>query len=244
MGYTNVKVYIDGLPEWKKAGNLVLSTIGDLKNSMDKDIPHILLDVRPEDDAKAGFINGAVSLPAEDINASKGRFPTDKTAPVILYSQDSADLTEAFKVIRGWGYKNASVLKGGIKAWKEAGYPLSTGALKTSIAYIPKPKPGVISADEFKKVAATLPADKMILDVRIKDEAVLGMLKGAINIPAQDITARLSELPKEKEIIAHCTTGARAEMTYHALKEAGYKVRFLNAAIKIDKDGKYEITTE
>mgnify|MGYP000458473827 CR=1 FL=1 len=33
-------------------------------------------------------------------------------------------------------------------------------------------------------------------------------------------------------------------MAYHILREAGYKVRFLNANIKIDKDGKYEISKE
>jgi len=33
-------------------------------------------------------------------------------------------------------------------------------------------------------------------------------------------------------------------VAYLILKEAGYKVRFLNADIKIDKDGKYEISKE
>jgi hypothetical protein len=31
---------------------------------------------------------------------------------------------------------------------------------------------------------------------------------------------------------------------YKIPKEVGYKVRFLNANIKIDKDGKYEISKE
>jgi rhodanese-related sulfurtransferase len=68
------------------------------------------------------------------------------------------------------------------------------------------------------------------------------MLKGAVNIPAGKITERAAEISKDKEIITHCTTGIRAEMAYDDLKELGFKVRFLNAVIQIDKDGKYEIT--
>jgi len=63
-----------------------------------------------------------------------------------------------------------------------------------------------------------------------------------MNIPAGEIASRLKELPKDREIITHCQTGLRAESAYDELKEAGYKVRFLNALIQIDKDGKYEIT--
>ena len=68
------------------------------------------------------------------------------------------------------------------------------------------------------------------------------MLLGAVNIPAEQIESRLAELPKAREIITHCVTGLRAEMAYDTLKGKGYKVRFLNAVIQIDKDGKYEIT--
>ena len=63
-----------------------------------------------------------------------------------------------------------------------------------------------------------------------------GMLAGAINIPAGDITKRLKDLPKDKEIITYCNTGLRAESAYEDLKAAGYKVMFLNALIQIDKD--------
>ena len=102
--------------------------------------------------------------------------------------------------------------------------------------------PGEISIVEFKAPAETGAQDKIILDVRDADEAMYGMLKGAINIPAGQIKDRLSEIPKDKEIITYCITGLRAESAYDDLKEAGYKVRFLNALIQIDKDGKYEIT--
>ena len=54
---------------------------------------------------------------------------------------------------------------------------------------------------------------------------------GAKNIATQDVVKRLSEIPKDKEVIIHCTTGVRAELEYLTLKDAGYKVRLLNAII-------------
>jgi rhodanese-related sulfurtransferase len=244
LGFTNVRVFHDGLPAWKKAGNLVVSTAGYVKENMDKDIPQILVDLRPADETKREHISGAVSIPGAAVNAAKDRLPADKKAPIVLYAGDAKTAADAFNVIRGWGYTNISVLDGGIDEWKKSGNPVASGEPQTVIVYVPKPRPGEITIEEFKRLAETLPQDKLILDVRDEDEAMQGMLKGARNIPAQEISGKLTDLPKEKEIIAHCVTGVRAEMAYLLLKEQGYKVRFLNADIKIDKDGKYEITKE
>lgn len=232
------------MPGWKKKGNLVASTVSNLKEFIEKDIPHVLVDVRPTDIAKKEHLKGAVSIPLKEIGTAKDRFPADKKAPIVLYANDAKTVVDAFKVIRGWGYINTSVLEGGIEAWKKTGNPVISDELKTTILYVPKSRPGEIGVEDFKKIAETLPADKFILDVRDEDEAMQGMLKGAKNIPAQDIKSRLSEIPKDKNIITHCSTGVRAEMAFHTLKEAGYNVRFLNANIKIDKDGKYEISKE
>lgn len=232
------------MPEWKKAGKPVVSTVNFVKENLDKDIPQVVIDLRQPEEATGGHIPDAVSIPSGQIAASKDKFPADKKAPIVLYSYDDEKALEAFKVVRAWGYTNTSILGGGIKAWEKAGLPIKKGQIKTEIVYIPKPRPGEIHVEDFKKIAETLPSDKFILDVRDEDEAMQGMLKGAKNIPTQDIPGKLAEIPKDKEIITHCSTGVRAEMAYHILREAGYKVRFLNANIKIDSSGKYEISKE
>ena len=240
LGYTNVKVFQEGMPAWKKAGNLVVSEPSYVKDLIARDIAHVLIDLRSPQEAQKGFIQGAVNIPHNDLAGAKERFPADKSAPVILSSaQDSA---EAFKTVREWGYKETSVLRGGFEAWQQMGGKISTGSLSTVIAYAPKPRPGEISIEEFKLIAEKGAPDKIILDVRDTDEAMNGMLKGAMNIPAGKIKDRIAELPKDKEIITHCTTGIRAEMAYDDLLENGFKARFLNAVIQVDKDGKYEIT--
>jgi rhodanese-related sulfurtransferase len=69
------------------------------------------------------------------------------------------------------------------------------------------------------------------------------MIKGAMLIPDEDLVARMSEVPKNKRIITHCSTGIRAEMAYHKLKQAGYtNVGFLYAALDVKKDGTFKVT--
>ena len=47
MGYTNAKVYREGMPEWTQKNFGVLSTTFLKVAWLDKDIPHVLIDVRP-----------------------------------------------------------------------------------------------------------------------------------------------------------------------------------------------------
>lgn len=244
LGYTNAKVYHAGMPDWKQKGYPVASTVNYLKELMDKDLSFVLVDVRTKEEANKEHIPGAVNIPLAELEKWKDKFPAKKGAPILIYCKLDNLSQKAFNIIRGWGYINASYILGGIEAWKKANYPVLSGQLKTEITYVPKPKPGSIPVAEFDKIVATQPKDKLILDVRDIEEAQEGMLKGAINIPVQEIANRLNEIPKDKEIITHCATGLRAEMGYNILKEKGYKVRFLNATIQIDKSGKYKIITE
>ena len=82
----------------------------------------------------------------------------------------------------------------------------------------------------------------IILDVRNADEANNGMIKGAVLIPDEELLARMSELPKDKRIITHCSTGVRAEMAYHKLKQAGYDAGFVYAVIDVKKNGDFTVT--
>ena len=81
----------------------------------------------------------------------------------------------------------------------------------------------------------------MILDVRNPDETRNGTIKGALTIPEPQLLARLAELPKDAKILCHCSTGIRAELAYHLLKEKGYDVRFLPTEITIIDTGEFTI---
>ncbi len=245
MGYTNLKVYREGIPEWQTRRFAVLTPAFLKEAYIDKDIPHVLLDVRTPEDATSGHIKGAVSMPADKVKANLKAFPDPKLmAPIFVYDgKGGTEAAKAAQALVSAGQKNVLVVSQGLVGWQGAGYAIESGTpALTKVAYVPKPRPGSLPADEFQKIAAAIPADTIILDVRNQDEANAGMIKGAVLIPDEELAQRMGELPKDKKIVAHCATGVRAEMAYHKLKEAGYNVRFLNADIEIAKDGKMKVT--
>ncbi len=243
LGYTNVKVYHEGLPEWTKRNYTVLSVQFLKEAFIDKDIPTVLVDVRPAAAARKGFIKGAVTVPAADMAASLSRFPPkDKKPPIIVYDQNGGDdAMNTAKALIAAGYTSVTTLTGGMDAWQTAKFPVEAGTLSTNIVYVPKPRPGELLIDDFKKTAANTPMDTLILDVRNREEAQAGMIKGAKCVPDEELLDRLADIPKDKKIITHCSTGVRAEMAYHKLKEKGYNVQFVNAKLDIDEKGNFTI---
>jgi rhodanese-related sulfurtransferase len=150
---------------------------------------------------------------------------------------------DAARSVTAAGYENVLVITGGLAGWMSAGYAPDSGTPALKAAYAPKPRPGSLPVDEFRAIAADRPADTLILDVRNRDELKEGMIAGALNVPDEEVLARLAEIPRDKRIVTHCSTGVRAEMAYHKLKERGFaRVAFLDADVDFENDGKLVVT--
>ncbi|MCP4754981.1 MAG: hypothetical protein GY866_29235 [Proteobacteria bacterium] len=201
----------------------------------------VVVDVRSKSKAIKGHIDGAVNFTPAQLKKAKRKFPKVKSAPIVVYSDNKKQAKSAFKTIRKWGYKNTSIMEGGLAGWTKAGNRLKKGRTAIKIVYVPKPVPGSIPVSEFKAIASSRQNKAVILDVRDASEVLGGMIKGAINIPTQDVAARLSEIPKNKKIVIHCRSGVRASMAHQTLKEKGYDAYFLKAKISIAPDGKFKI---
>lgn len=65
-------------------------------------------------------------------------------------------------------------------------------------------------------------SDLVILDVRTVSEYDGGHLDGAINIPVDDLSGRLSELNPDDELLVYCRTGNRSTTAVGILRENGY----------------------
>ena len=55
--------------------------------------------------------------------------------------------------------------------------------------------------------------DVHLIDIRTPGEVVQGIIPNSAHLPMHLIPARMSELPKDKEVILYCRSGARS---YHA----------------------------
>jgi rhodanese-related sulfurtransferase/DNA-binding MarR family transcriptional regulator len=75
--------------------------------------------------------------------------------------------------------------------------------------------------------------DVIVLDVRPEDEYTAGHIPGALSIPAGELERRLSELPRDREVIAYCR-GPYCVLAVGAvdvLRAAGYRARRLDTGL-------------
>src|SRR6056297_2336954 len=252
VGYTNLKGYQLGLPGWKKAKLPVHSEAAWLAKNLDPQ--HVVLDVRPAAVSSQSHIEGAVALPLSELQAMTERFITeqkvpqlpgvsDMRAPIVVYadSHTSREALLAYKELRSWGYKKASILKGGFDVWQAASLPTESGAAGTQIVYEKKLAPGAIAPEEFRALEEKGDG-VMLVDVRTdKEVAATGVIDGAQHIALENLEDKAGSLPKDKEILLYCANGIRAEMGYQMLQDKGLKTRFLNETIEVNKDGSYKI---
>jgi rhodanese-related sulfurtransferase/DNA-binding transcriptional ArsR family regulator len=84
-----------------------------------------------------------------------------------------------------------------------------------------------VPAQELLKRAKT--GMVTVLDVRPREEFAAGHIRGAINVPLPELTKRLAEIPRDKEIVAYCR-GPYCLLAFEAvarLRKAGRKARRL-----------------
>ena len=61
-----------------------------------------------------------------------------------------------------------------------------------------------------------------VLDVRSHEEFAAGHVPGAVNIPHDEVAARIAEVPKDRPVVLYCRSGRRAGMAAQELAERGY----------------------
>ncbi len=73
-----------------------------------------------------------------------------------------------------------------------------------------------------------------LVDVRTPDEFALGALKGAVNIPLDDMRGRIGEIPSDKPVYVYCGVGLRGYLASNILRQNGFgDVRNLVGGIKL-----------
>jgi adenylyltransferase/sulfurtransferase len=64
--------------------------------------------------------------------------------------------------------------------------------------------------------------DIFLLDVREPYEVQIAQIGGTV-IPQNDVPQRLAEIPRDREIVVHCRSGARSQRIAEFLKQSGYQ---------------------
>ena len=84
----------------------------------------IVLDVRERDAYAAGHIPGAMHLPRGQLELLVDKRLPDPTCRILTCCEFGKISTLAAATLRSMGYVRAVALDGGVRAWREAGYPI------------------------------------------------------------------------------------------------------------------------
>jgi glyoxylase-like metal-dependent hydrolase (beta-lactamase superfamily II)/rhodanese-related sulfurtransferase len=87
----------------------------------------IILDVRERDAYEEGHVAGAKLLPRGQLELRVNQDLPDPTRRIVVYCEFGRISTLATATLRELGFQRAVALDGGMKAWREAGYPLTAG---------------------------------------------------------------------------------------------------------------------
>jgi rhodanese-related sulfurtransferase len=250
LGYTNIRVYTDGFPDWIKNGNLHAVSVAYVKQLMDAKKPLTLVDARPKDRKyDKGHIPGAISLPDSQFDKlAAERLPADKASPLFFYcdglacrlSNDSAG--KAIKL----GYTNVKVVPEGYPGW-EAAFGPGPGAVAAAEPAVPTivagKDAGTISVASFERIFKEAPHTVHLVDVREPGEFAAGTFKGAINVPISTLEKNIAQLPADKPIVFFCGAGGRSGEAHDTVRVSRPELKtvFLDATIKWTPTGEYTI---
>jgi rhodanese-related sulfurtransferase len=257
LGYTNIKVYPAGSPEWKAKGAQMSVSAAYLKKLAEDKSPYVLVDARPKRVADKGMIPTAINISDSEFDKHVDKLPADKATPLIFYcggmecvlSDNSAEKAKKL------GYTNVLTYPPGYPEWEKmhgapapAGAPAgaTAGPAASSAALVPGKEKGSVTVDSFQAVWKANPGSVMLVDVRDPKEVASGMIKGSVNIPMNELEKKVGTLPTDKPVVFVCGTGARSGEAYDTVKLLGGKVQasFLDADVKFNADGTYTMAAK
>lgn len=186
-------------------------------------IPFQALHLHPK--AHAGYYPGAESI-----------------ALKILFAPDTGKLLGAQAIGHDGVDKRIDVLATALKAGMtvhdlaelELAYAPPYGSAKDPINLAGMAALNVLAGDvalaQWHEVATLDPSTTLLLDVRDRGERAAGFIPGSTHIPLNEVRGRLSELPRDREIIAYCQSGQRSYIAARILSQHGFRVRNLSGS--------------
>ena len=240
LGYTNVKVYAAGYPDWmKQKGSYATVSVDFMKSQLVKSADMVVIDSRPKRmKYDKGHMPTAISIPDSKFAKMTDQLPTDKNKLLVFYCggfKCKLSHKSAAKAIN-LGYKNVKVFAAGYPAWKKA---VGSNAIKSG------GEESSIDIAYFQKTLKNNRDSIMIIDVRDPDEFAAGQFPKAINIPTDQLEAKIPTLQQVIPIVFVCATGARSGEAYYMvqdLRPALKNVSYLEAEITYNADGSQTIT--
>ncbi|MDN3676627.1 MBL fold metallo-hydrolase [Flavobacterium paronense] len=169
----------------------------------------LVLDTRKASEFAKGFIPNSINIGLDSNFAMwVGELIPDLKQPILLVAEDSEKVQEAIIRLSRVGYDYCiGYLKGGFEAWKNANNEINTVERVTA--------EDLVILEEIHETP--------IFDVRKQSEFQSEHIKGAKNIPLNEINNYLDVFPKDKFFVIHCLGGYRSMIAASILKQRGFE---------------------
>jgi hydroxyacylglutathione hydrolase len=205
----NARINKEGYDSLEKILEAALTPLSpaDVKKWMENE-DTILLDTRPAGDFTKQFVPGSISIGLE------GRFaewagsllPFDK--PIILVTEAGMEKESAVRLARVGFSQIHGYLAGGVEAWRKAGEAID-----------------LIIDVEVDELAMDLPYDDHLIAIDVRREAEFGdgHVRGAINVPLNDLTdpGSMANIDELQNLYIYCGSGYRSVIAASLMKRQG-----------------------
>ncbi len=186
----------------------------------------IVIDTRSMLAFGGGHIEGSLNIAGLPELSIWAGWLLDPEKPILLVLEHDDAVAKVVPLFLRTGYsKFAGYLVGGMKAWDNAGYPLS-------------------ELDQMTVHEVREQSDELqILDVRSPDEWEKGHIPGAKHIFLPEVPQKSGELTKKKPVAVYCDSGYRASIAASILQNEDFNVHnvpgswqaWLNAKYPVEK---------
>jgi rhodanese-related sulfurtransferase len=231
--YMAVKDFANNAPE----GWATIKPV-DVNEKMIYGEEFLLIDNRRADEYEAGYVDGAVNIPLEEMMSRLDEI--DQDAEIIVYCRSGVRGMIGTLALRMLGY-DALNMSGGYLGWQAEELPVVGAAPDFQAIFA-----GIIANNGQDKGYGTMAPDALntelienpdlfVIDVREPSELEEnGHIPGAVNIPVKTLVDNPALLPADLDapIVVYCKSGTRSTFAWTILNLIGYtNVRNMSAGM-------------
>lgn len=198
-----------------------------LKTLMVSEALYAVLDVRDWGEFTVEQIPEALSLPRGHLEKYIAVLVPKKDVHVILYCDTGERSARAAATLESLGYTNVSVVDGGLRGWKAAGYATIHGGSLRGKQYgerlqVEEEIPEMTAEELHARLARS---EKLyILDTRTEPEFLVSHLPGAYSVPGGQLALTVTDIVQERSIpvVTNCAGRTRSLLGAHLLWRMGF----------------------
>lgn len=161
-------------------------------------------------------IPASLCIECGEVKDKADLLPRDRNVRIVFYDSNAtaAPGCELIEAARTKGFKKIYLLKGGLTAWKRAGYEIET------IDRTPRASGLAVKPEKLKSWLAENPA-AMIVDLRRPGDFKSESIPGAVNVPLASLHRSYQDLYWDRPVLLVDQDGARSFLAAGYLQRKG-----------------------